>query len=146
MKKLFLMLLCVLLLLTGCGASESTTEATTEGSELSLLDSYINDYPEEVKQYIELCESLEQDSYVYANVKVTEAGHMAEVADYITKSISELPGEHTEYDITVRYTDPDKGWVCTWTSKDNKTGTLINTLTNYTEENVTIDDLYKCNK
>ena len=138
------MLLCVFLLLTGCGASESTTEATTSGSELSLLDPYINDYPEEVKQYIELCEALEQGSYVYANVKITNAGHMAEVADYITKSISELPGEHTEYDVTIRYID-EAGWVCTWTSKDNKTGSLVNTLTDYSEDNVTIDDLYKWN-
>lgn len=135
MKKYLITLLFILLLLTGCGSvPEQTTKASTE--ELTT-ESKI---PEEVNQYIDSFVEADLNGTYTVSVDINNAGHMAEVADYVTKAVD----GHDKYDVLISYKDP-KGWVCTWHSYDNKTGILINTLTNYTEENVTVDRLYEWN-
>lgn len=135
MKKYLITLLFILLLLTGCGSvPEQTTKASTEEV---TTESKI---PEEVNQYIDSFVEADLNGTYTVNVDINNAGHMAEVADYVTKAVD----GHDKYDVLISYTD-SKGWVCTWHSYDNKTGILINTLTNYTEENVTVDRLYEWN-
>lgn len=156
MKKYGLIILMALLL-TGCendkagddfsklekittiNTTEATTEAATEMTTEASLDS---DIPEEISQYInDYTETDFQGTYTII-AEINSAGHMAEVADYVTQKAAET--NYSDFDIMVSYIDPT-GWVCTWHSYDAKTGILINTLTDYTELDVTVDRLYEWN-
>ena len=156
MKKFTIVILIAACILSGCGSNSSNTGASPEieatenveevatPSDLSEMDAAVNDFPEEVSQYINDYISVDLDGTFTVSVEINDAGHMGLVADYITKAVDGLSEKYSGYDILITYKD-EAGWVCTWHSYDNQVGILINTLTNYTEQNVTVDRLYEWN-
>ena len=165
MKKRIIFILALILLLTGCGEKEEkaattteatyqiTTEAITEETtdEKDNPDYYKNlmfdayyEYPKDLRDIISGISAYDVNGKFTAIIEIGDAGRMGEVAEYVTKTIDDIAGDFSSYDVMISYSDI-KGWVCSWHSYDNKTGILINTLTNYTEENVTIEDLKKWN-
>ena len=164
MKRRIVIFLALIFLLTGCGEKEekaTTTEATyqttteiiTEATtdERDDPDYYKNlmfdayyEYPKDLRDIISGISAYDINGKFTAVIEIIDVGRMGEVAEYITKTINDIAGDFSAYDIMISYSDI-KGWVCSWHSYDNKVGILINTLTNYTEENVTVEDLKKWN-
>lgn len=155
-KKIYLLL--GIILLTGCGntveqpttqpqTEQVSSEETTEQTELdynTLIHAAIVDYPEEALDCITGLEAGDINNSFTVVCEINNAGKMAIVAENICKSSLEIGKDFDKYNILISYQDKS-GWVCTWHSYDCKTGIMINTLTNYTEENVTIDRLYEWN-
>ncbi len=91
-KSIFLIpLLIIVMLLCGCGNSGTETEVS-EVDEMSEMDEMVNDYPEDIAKYIDDYVSGDFNGKFTVNVNINHAGHMAEVADYITQSVSQLSG------------------------------------------------------
>lgn len=153
MKKYAIIIMLLVTMLTGCGNTSkvenmettTTTESveTTTEADLDEMDKAVSEFPDDVTQYIDSYVSVDLDGTFTVSVDINDAGHMGLVADYITQAVDGLSETYNGYDILISY-KADK-WVCTWHSYDNKKGILINTLTNYTEENVTVDRLYEWN-
>lgn len=144
MKKYFITLLSILLL-TGCGKAEKTvtTKASTEAITEAITEEVIeSNLPKEIDPYVDEWHETDLDDLYIIDIKINNAGHMADVADVATQRAAQV--NYPDLDILISYTDSD-GWVCSWHSYDGKTGILINTLTGYTEENVTVDRLYEWN-
>ena len=142
MKKLFLMLICILLL-TGCGSAKEVANIT-ESTTAEASTEAVTEEPEGVEKYIDSYTDVDLDGVYMINVQINDPSHIAEVAEYTTQKAAET--DYKEFDIVVSYKDTSE-WVCNWHSYDNKTGVFINTATGYTEQNVNIDRLYElCNK
>lgn len=155
MKKSLLLIILALLLLSGCGSTPEVTEETSEETvteevadqELTDADyilNYIEDNSSEAYDNIIELSAGEINGKFTVICSIHDVGKMAVVADYVTIAVSEYAGNYENYDVMIEYFD-ESGWVCTWHSYDNKTGILINTLSNATSENVTVDELYKWN-
>lgn len=157
MKKVIICL-TFLFILSGCGkTTEPTTEATTEAAAVTteestrheftydeLMKASMADYPDDAFNNIKECVTVDIDGVFTVSCDIKDAGKMGIVADYITQSVADVGKDFEQYDILITYVD-EAGWVCTWHSYDNKTGILINTLSNYTEKDVTVETLYKWN-
>ena len=158
MKRRFLLssiLIISMLFVTGCGKEEgkedttSTSSQVTEASEESTTEESINDYfgkelekaDQKYKDAIKDYTVTYIDGKIYAYIDTTSGGMIAEAADFSTKVLEPKYQEAVSFALTIHYEDPS-GYIVSWDSEDNKTGFLVNTLTNYSESNVTVDGLY----
>lgn len=159
MKKYFLslMILISVLSFSGCGKEEKGEESTSISSEQieasdkqgeskeksldELYDEAVSQTSAEVRSAISGSSVLDLDGTINAYIEINNAGMMADVADFTTKTIDQIAPGYSKYDIIIE-SDLANDKIVTWHSYDNKTGILINTLTDYYEENVTIDGLY----
>ena len=160
MKRRFLLssiLIIIMLFVTGCGKEEEKEESIStssqvtnvseeqeESREKTLDELYADALAEttpEIRSAISGSTVVDVDGKLTAIIEINNGGMMADVAEFTTKTIDQIAPEYTSYDIMIEY-DLGKDNVVSWHSYDNKVGILINTLTNYCEENVTIDGLY----
>ena len=159
MKKYFLSLtiLIIGLSFSGCGKEEKGEESTSILSEQieasdnqdgskeksldELYDEAVSQTSAEVRSAISGSTVVDVNGKLTAIIEINDGGMMADVAEFTTKTIDQIAPGYTSYDIMIEY-DLGKDNVVSWHSYDNKVGILINTLTNYYEENVTIDGLY----
>ena len=159
MKKYFLSLtiLIIGLSFSGCGKEEEKEESIStssqvtnvseeqeESKEKTLDELYADALAEttpEIRSAISGSTVVDVNGKLTAIIEINNGGMMADVAEFTTKTIDKIAPGYTSYDIMIEY-DLGKDNVVSWHSYDNKVGILINTLTNYYEENVTIDGLY----
>lgn len=160
MKRRFLLLsilIISMLFVTGCGKEEEKEESIStssqvtnvseeqeESREKTLDELYADALAEttpEIRSAISGSTVVDVDGKLTAIIEINNGGMMADVAEFTTKTIDQIAPEYTSYDIMIEY-DLGKDNVVSWHSYDNKVGILINTLTNYCEENVTVDGLY----
>lgn len=172
-KYIIIYFLAMIFILSACGENEetttkevstkATTEATTieetteasvqtnsqkpEGSELTY-EQYMyadaTDYPDDVSNNIKALTVANYEGTFTVICEIKDSGLMAKTAEYITQSSATIGKDFDKFDILISY-EGATGWICSWHSYDNKTGILINTLTDYKEENVSIDRLYEWN-
>lgn len=151
MKKRIVLFLAtmMILLMAGCGEKEetttqATTEAVTEETKKSIGEIYGEElgkadqkYQDAIKDYT----MIELDDQISGTITASSGGMMAEAADFTSSFLDSYENKYSKNYITVKYED-ESGYTVTWDSEDGKTGYLMNTLTNYSEDNVTIDGLY----
>jgi hypothetical protein len=154
MKRRFLLssiLIISMLFVTGCGKEEGKEDTTSTSSQVTeaLQEKKTED---EFRQELEKADQKYRDAIadysikdygdtISASIHASNGGTIAEAAEFSTQFFDSRLSGVNSYMLLVQYDDP-AGWTVSWDTSDNKTGFLMNTLTNYTEENVTIDGLY----
>jgi hypothetical protein len=163
MKKRIIFILAFGMLLTGCGKektkettttttealTEALTEAPTESTTEAKAEKTANDvFREELEKADQKYKDAIKDySIIYFNdeisatVNTTSGGMIAEAAEFTTNFFDSYEVKPSSYSIIVKY-DDESGYMVSWDSHDNKTGFLMNTLTHYSENDVTVEGLY----
>lgn len=146
MKRRIVIFLALIFLLTGCGEKEekaTTTEATTEAKKTintifgEKLETADQKYKDAISDYV----MVELDDQISGTITASSGGMIAEAADFTSSFLDSYENKYPKNYIIVKYEDAS-GYYVIWDSEDGKTGYLTNSLTNYSEENVTIEGLY----
>lgn len=147
MKKVITIVMC-LMMLTGCGSSESTTQttasttqSTTEEAKANKNDAFIDSLADGSADFpiIKSLDIIESDDTKIIDVKTDNGTNYVTMCEVLTSTLQEAD-YYKEYELWLRYVNGDKHIEWYPEAPDYKKGMLTSSASNPVYD-VTLDDI-----